>query len=146
MYRLPGKRTAVQEEWCVIVLFVWLPISLGVWDPKVFLAGVNELFSQLFLHDWILSVHIGILGHIVAVLDLVLLCFEEPIEMILQSTFFGTSEYKHLWLGLALSSGLLLLSLLLSDSFLLGFKWNLVFFCLFNHDFQVFVLDFSRYE
>ena len=92
MYSLPDECTAVEEDRCFIVLFVRLPVSLGVWNSKVLLAGGDELFSELLLEGGIFSVHIGVLRHVISVLDLVLLRLEEPAEVVLQGALLRAAK------------------------------------------------------
>ena len=61
----------------------FFPVPFCIWYSEVLLASVNKLLSQLLLEKRILSVYIARLGHIVPVFDLVFLCLQEPIEMIL---------------------------------------------------------------
>ena len=92
MHGLSDKGAAVEEERRLIVLLVWFPVSLSVWDAKVLLAGVNKPLSELLLESWVLSVRVSVLGHVVAVLDFILLCLEEAAEVILQGAFLRATK------------------------------------------------------
>ena len=74
------------------------PVPFCIWYTKVLLASVNKLLSQLLLEERILSVDVACFSHIVPVFDLIFLCFQEPIEMILQSALLFTAKNKQLWL------------------------------------------------
>ena len=76
------------------------PVPLGVRNAKVFLASINKLLSQLLLEERVLSVDVARLGHVISILDLVLLGFEKPVEMVLECPFFLTAEDKEFWLWL----------------------------------------------
>ena len=65
------------------MFLTFFPVPFCIWYSEVLLASVNKLLSQLLLEKRILSVDIARLGHIVPVFDLVFLCLQEPIEMIL---------------------------------------------------------------
>ena len=65
------------------MLLTLLPVPFCIWYTKIFYASVNKLLSQLFLEDRILSVDVASFGHIVPVLDLVFLCFQKSIKVIL---------------------------------------------------------------
>ena len=65
------------------MLLTFFPVPFCIWYSEVLLASVNKLLSQLLLEKRILSVDIAGLSHIVPVFDLVFLCLQEPIEMIL---------------------------------------------------------------
>ena len=88
------------------MLFSLFPVSSGVWNSKVFLCGLYKLFSEALLKLWVLSVGQRLLGHIVAVLDVVLLCLPEALKLFLESRwvcFFCLSEeiwflFHFLWL------------------------------------------------
>ena len=78
------------------------PIPFCIWYSKIFLASVNKLLSQLLLEKRVLSVYVARLGHIVPVFDLIFLCLQESIEMILQSALLLTPKDEELWLRFCL--------------------------------------------
>ena len=115
------------------MLLTLLPVPFCIRYSKVFYASVNKLLSQLFLEDRILSVDVASFGHIISVLDLMFLCFQKSIKVILKSSFFFTSEDKKFSFWLCWSVRLLFLERLFKDIglfFRMGFWRFSLFFLL----------------
>ena len=93
---LSYKGTAVEEDLRVIMNITRLVISLGIWNAEVFFATIDKFLAQLTLELRVSPVLLRCSGHIVAILNLLLLTLSEVLKVLLQSAFrFNSSTYAY---------------------------------------------------
>jgi len=118
---LADKRTAVEVERRIMVLFALLPVARSVGDPEVLLGGLHELFAEALLEVGVLAALLPLVANVLAVLEVLLLGFAESVEVGLEGQRLLVEE---VFVGLGLLRVLLLLSWRLTRRRFSSTRWR----------------------
>ena len=91
VYDLADECTAIEEDWRIVKRLSRAVVSLCVWYAKVLDASIYKLLPEHLLEGWITSILLRLGGHVVAILDFLLLGLSKPLKVRLQSARFQAS-------------------------------------------------------
>ena len=78
---LADECTAIEEDWRIVKRLSRAVISLCVGHAKVLDTSINKLLPEHALKGWITSILLCLGGHVVAILDFLLLSLSEPLKV-----------------------------------------------------------------
>ena len=84
-YCLPDKGTTIKENWRVIILFSFFPVSFSVWNSEVLFDCFEPFFAQVLFESGVFPVNCWLACDIISIFHLVSFGFSKPIEICLKT-------------------------------------------------------------